>query len=70
MHEIVSQEQPLKEGHIGDPIVGRDFSQGIVVEQFANVLLDRGVRSRRTSTLARDGLEGWSPERGRHICCP
>jgi len=44
-HEVVSEQQQLKEGHVGDPIVGGDFSQGVVVEQLANVLLDRGVRS-------------------------
>jgi len=45
MHQIVSEEQDLKERHIGHPVVGGDFPQGIVVEQFANVFLDRGMLS-------------------------
>jgi len=45
MHQVVSEQQELKEGYIRHPIVGRDFAQGIVVEQFANILLDRGVWS-------------------------
>jgi hypothetical protein len=35
----------MKERYLGDPVVGRDFAQGIVVEPFANILLDRGVLS-------------------------
>ena len=43
MHQVVGKQQDLKERYIGDPIVGGDFPQRVIVEQFADILLDRGV---------------------------
>src|SRR3989338_7751134 len=40
MDNIVSQQQHLKESHIGDPVLGGDIAQGIIVEEFSDILLD------------------------------
>ena len=40
MDNIVSQQQHLKESHIGDPVLGGDLAQGIIVEEFSDILLD------------------------------
>jgi hypothetical protein len=42
MDKIVSEKRDLKEGYIGYPIVGRNLAQGIIVEEFSNVLFDGG----------------------------
>jgi hypothetical protein len=42
MDKIVSKKRYLKEGYVGHPVVGRNLAQGIIVEQFPNVLFDRG----------------------------
>ena len=42
MNDIGSKEQDLKESNVGRPCIGRDFAQGIVVEEFADVFLYRG----------------------------
>ncbi len=42
MDNIVSQKHHMKESHIGRPVVGRNLSQRIIVEEFPNILLDSG----------------------------
>ncbi len=42
MNNIVSQEKNLKEGHIGNPVLRGDLAEGIIVEEFADILLDGG----------------------------
>lgn len=43
MHEVVRQQQHLKEGHIGDPVLRGDLAQRIIVEEFSDILLDGGA---------------------------
>ena len=40
MNDVVSQKKDLKEGHIGNPILRGDLAQGIIVEEFSDILLD------------------------------
>jgi hypothetical protein len=42
MDKVVSKKGDLKEGHVGHPVVGRNLAQGIIVEEFPNVLFDGG----------------------------
>lgn len=42
MDDIVGKEQNLEKCYIGHPILGRNLSQGILVEEFPNILLDGG----------------------------
>ena len=57
MHQIVSEEQDLKEGDIGYPVLGGDLAQGIVVEQFADVFLDGGALGVKRPDPPRMGLQ-------------
>jgi hypothetical protein len=40
--KVVSKKRDLKEGYVGHPVVGRNLAQGIIVEEFPNVLFDSG----------------------------
>jgi hypothetical protein len=42
MDKVVSKKRDLKEGYVGHPVVGRNLAQGIIVEEFPNVLFDSG----------------------------
>lgn len=42
VNEVGSEEQDLEEGDVGNPGVGGDLSQGVVVLQLPDVFLDRG----------------------------
>ena len=42
MNDVVSQKKDLKEGHIGNPILRGDLAEGIIVEEFPDILLDGG----------------------------
>ena len=42
MDNVVSQPQHLKKGRIGDSVLGGDLCQGIILEKFADILLDGG----------------------------
>jgi len=42
MNDIVGKQKHLKERHIGDPVLCWDFAQGVVVQQFPDILLDSG----------------------------
>jgi len=43
VHDVEGEEQELEEGHVGDPIGRGDPRQGVVGEQFPDVLLDAGA---------------------------
>ena len=40
MNDVVSQKKDLKEGHIGNPILRGDLAEGVIVEEFPDILLD------------------------------
>ena len=56
MDEVVSQERDLKEGYVGNPVVGRNFAQRIIVEKFSDVLFDRGSFDIKLPDSPRMGL--------------
>jgi hypothetical protein len=56
MDDIVSKEQNLKEGYIGNPVVGRNLAQGIIVEKFPDILFDGGSLGVKPPDSPRMGL--------------
>ena len=56
MDKVVSKKRDLKEGDVGHPVVGRNLAQGIIVEQFPNVLFDGGSFGIKPPDSPRMGL--------------
>jgi hypothetical protein len=40
VNDVERQEEHLKEGNVGHPIVGGNLAQGIIVEKFPDILFD------------------------------
>jgi hypothetical protein len=56
MDKVVSKKRDLKEADVGHPVVGRNLAQGIIVEEFPNVLFDSGSFGIKLPDSPRMGL--------------
>jgi hypothetical protein len=57
MDKVVCKKRDLKEGYVGHPVVGRNLAQGIIVEEFPNVLFDSGSFGIKLPDSPRMGLQ-------------
>ena len=57
MDNVVGKQKHLKETNIGYPVFGWDFAERIIVQQFANILLDNGSLGIETPDSPRMGFQ-------------